>query len=152
MATFKIFACYQALGVTIQHGSATSIDDALPQLAQRSCDQAPTVRACLSLTIANWLLDLYDRYRTGFSSQTCLLIFLRYSYHHKLIPLLLIFFFDEVEDISKSTIQLWDKVSCKISVNLEDFGCHKSIKQRMLNFHLNLCMHKNHELLKTGDL
>ena len=37
-------------------------------------------------------------------------IFFRYSYHHKLVPLLLIFFFDEVEDISKSTIQHWDKV------------------------------------------
>ena len=37
-------------------------------------------------------------------------IFFRYSYHHKLVPLLLIFFFDEVEDISKSAIQDWDKV------------------------------------------
>ena len=46
--------------------------------------------------------------------------FYRYSYHHKLIPLLLISFFDEVEDISKSTIQLWDKVVCeKMHHNLD---------------------------------
>ncbi|XP_065919012.1 dynein axonemal assembly factor 5-like isoform X2 [Dysidea avara] len=90
-------ACIKALGVAIQHGSATSIDDALPQLAQRLCDQAPSVRASLSVTIGNWLLDLYDRY----------------SYHHKLVPLLLTFFYDEVEEISKSSIEHWDKIGAK---------------------------------------
>ena len=37
-------------------------------------------------------------------------ILYRYSYHHKLLPLLLTGVGDEVEEVKKNTLALWDKV------------------------------------------
>ena len=51
----------QAFGTTVRYGSATPITDALPVLAQRACDSAPSVRSCLIDITGEWLLDLPDR-------------------------------------------------------------------------------------------
>ena len=37
-------------------------------------------------------------------------ILCRYSYHHKLLPLLLTGAGDEVEEVKRNTLTLWDKV------------------------------------------
>lgn len=52
----------QALGSTIHYGPATTIDDALPFLAQRVSDPIPSVRSCLVDVLADWLLNQPDRY------------------------------------------------------------------------------------------
>lgn len=90
-------ACVKTFGAVVQYGSATPINDALPVLAQRSCDPTPSVRMCTVNVIGQWLLDLPDRY----------------SYHHKLIPLLITGINDEVLDIKTIAWQIWEKVGLK---------------------------------------
>ena len=60
---FKTHAFFivQAFGTIVQFGSATPINDALPSLAQRTCDSNPSVRLCLVSVVGSWLLDLPDR-------------------------------------------------------------------------------------------
>ena len=63
-------------------------------LAQRLFDHAPTVRAAVTTVVGNWLLDLMDRY----------------SFHHKLIPLLLTSLTDEVVYIQTEAEALWHDI------------------------------------------
>ena len=126
---------YQALGCTVRKGSATAIDDAMAPLAARVSDSTPSVRSCLVDVLGDWLLHQPDRYNSkppsppdtvaqplplaplSFSpslspslSMFSLPPSLRYSYHHKLIPLLLICTSDEVPDITRKAYNLWEKV------------------------------------------
>ena len=96
--------CLKALGVAIQCGLPNPLNDALPILAQRACDPIPSVRSCLAEVVGGWLLDMVDRY----------------SYHHKLIPLLLTCMTDELPDIRSQTHALWEKVGQKYEQENED--------------------------------
>jgi dynein assembly factor 5 len=97
-------AAIKALGCAVRKGSATAIDDALSPLAQRVSDSTPSVRSCLVDMLADWLLHQPDRY----------------SYHHKLIPLLLICMSDEVPDISNKAHILWEKIGAQFENENED--------------------------------
>ena len=56
--------------------------------------QTPSVRKAVTRVVGGWLLDLPDRY----------------SYHHKLIPLLITSLSDEQADIKELADELWHDV------------------------------------------
>lgn len=70
------------------------MDDVVSHLAQRTFDQAPAVRAAVTKVVGHWLLDLMDRY----------------SFQHKLIPLLLSSLTDEVLEIRTEADGLWHDI------------------------------------------
>uniref|UniRef100_A0A803VEZ2 Dynein axonemal assembly factor 5 n=2 Tax=Ficedula albicollis TaxID=59894 RepID=A0A803VEZ2_FICAL len=84
----------QATGAVIQFGNAKSVDDVLSHLAQRLFDEIPKVRHAVTTVIGEWLLHLRDRY----------------SYFHKLIPLLLGSFTDEIPENTKLAQTYWEKI------------------------------------------
>jgi len=81
-------------GDVLQYGNGKSVDDVVSHLAQRLFDQTPTVRAAVVHVAGSWLLDLADRY----------------SFHHKLMPLLLTGVTDEMPDIRSQAEALWHDV------------------------------------------
>ncbi|NXX04872.1 DAAF5 factor, partial [Larus smithsonianus] len=84
----------QATGAVIQFGNGKSVDDVLSHLAQRLFDEIPKVRHAVTTVIGEWLLHLRDRY----------------SYFHKLIPLLLGSFSDEIPENVKLAWTYWEKI------------------------------------------
>ncbi|NXF29577.1 DAAF5 factor, partial [Nyctibius bracteatus] len=84
----------QATGAVIQFGNGKSVDDVLSHLAQRLFDEIPKVRHAVTTVIGEWLLHLRDRY----------------SYFHKLIPLLLGSFTDEIPENTKLAWSYWEKI------------------------------------------
>jgi len=88
-------------GDVILYGSGKLVDDVVSHLAQRMFDQTPAVRAAVTQVVGMWLLDLCDRY----------------SFHHKLIPLLLTSVTDEMPDIRSQAESLWHDVGlCSCTV------------------------------------
>ncbi|NXU84086.1 DAAF5 factor, partial [Xiphorhynchus elegans] len=84
----------QATGTVIQFGNGKSVDDVLSHLAQRLFDEIPKVRHAVTTVIGEWLLRLRDRY----------------SYFHKLIPLLLGSFSDEIPENTELAWTYWEKI------------------------------------------
>ncbi|NXN93371.1 DAAF5 factor, partial [Rhinopomastus cyanomelas] len=84
----------QATGAVIQFGNGKSVDDVLSHLAQRLFDEIPKVRHAVTAVVGEWLLHLRDRY----------------SYFHKLIPLLLGSFSDEIPENTKLAWTYWEKI------------------------------------------
>lgn len=58
---FVLYGFTQALGSTVRYGSPNPLNDALPLLAKRACDNTPSIRSCLVDVVGNWLLELPDR-------------------------------------------------------------------------------------------
>ncbi|XP_066496740.1 dynein axonemal assembly factor 5 [Tiliqua scincoides] len=87
-------AVIQATGAVIQFGNAKSLDDVLSHLAQRCFDDIPQVREAVISVIGEWLLHLRDRY----------------SFFHKLIPLLLSGLSDEIHENKELALSYWKKV------------------------------------------
>jgi len=83
-----------SVGSVVQYGNGKLVDDVVSHLAQRMFDPSPAVRAAVTGVVGQWLLDLYDRY----------------SYHHKLIPLLLTSCADEMPEIRSQAEALWHDV------------------------------------------
>jgi hypothetical protein len=81
-------------GTVLQYGNGKSVDDVVSHLAQRLFDQAPIVRKAVTAVVGNWLLDLPDRY----------------SFWHKLIPLLLTSMSDELPEIQQLADALWHDI------------------------------------------
>ncbi|RNA08753.1 dynein assembly factor axonemal-like, partial [Brachionus plicatilis] len=81
----------------VMYGNNKSVSDVVPHLAQRLFDQANIVRVAVIKLVGTWLLDLPDRY----------------SFHYKLIPLLLTGFIDESPEIKELTESLWWDVGIK---------------------------------------
>ncbi|XP_008282012.1 HEAT repeat-containing protein 2 [Stegastes partitus] len=84
----------EATGAVIQHGSGKNVDDVLSHLAQRLFDDSPQVRKAVTAVVGDWLLHMRDRY----------------SYFHKLIPLLLSNINDEIPEIRLLAADLWRQV------------------------------------------
>ena len=82
------------IGDVIQYGNGKNVDTVVSHLAQRLFDQAPTVRKAVVKIVGYWLLDLPDRY----------------SYHYKLMPLLLTGYSDEQPEIQELADTLWNDV------------------------------------------
>ncbi|XP_031420649.1 dynein axonemal assembly factor 5 isoform X2 [Clupea harengus] len=97
-------AVIEATGAVIQHGTGKNVDDVLSHLAQRLFDNSPQVRKAVTLVVGDWLLNLRDRY----------------SYFHKLIPLLLSSYHDEIPEISQMTADLWRQVGAQWERENED--------------------------------
>ncbi|KAK2189217.1 hypothetical protein NP493_113g03034 [Ridgeia piscesae] len=87
----------KTIGDVIQYGNGKSVDDVVSHLAQRLFDTSPMVRAGVIQVVGQWLLDLPDRY----------------SFHYKLIPLLLSGITDEVAEIRAQADALWNDVGVK---------------------------------------
>lgn len=62
-----------SVGAVIRYGNNKSVNDVCGPLAERLFDQHHAVRAAVASVVGMWLLELPDRY----------------SYFHKLIPLML---------------------------------------------------------------
>ncbi|XP_042361506.1 dynein axonemal assembly factor 5-like [Plectropomus leopardus] len=84
----------EATGAVIQHGTGKNVDDVLSHLAQRLFDDSPQVRKAVTAVVGDWLLHMRDRY----------------SYFHKLIPLLLSGINDEIPEIRHLAADLWKQV------------------------------------------
>ncbi|OCT61558.1 dynein assembly factor 5, axonemal-like [Xenopus laevis] len=87
-------AVIQTTGTVIQNGNGKSVDDVLSHLAQRLFDDSVQVRQAVTVIVGDWLLKLQDRY----------------SYFHKLIPLLLSSTTDEIPEIRKLAVDYWEKI------------------------------------------
>uniref|UniRef100_A0A8C3TCU0 Dynein axonemal assembly factor 5 n=1 Tax=Chelydra serpentina TaxID=8475 RepID=A0A8C3TCU0_CHESE len=87
-------AVIQATGTVIQFGNGKSVDDVLSHLAQRLFDEIPQVRQAVTSVVGEWLLHLRDRY----------------SYFHKLIPLLLSTFTDEMPENKQLAESYWKRI------------------------------------------
>ncbi|XP_037669977.1 dynein assembly factor 5, axonemal [Choloepus didactylus] len=87
-------AVVEATGTVIQFGNGKSVDDVLSHFAQRLFDDVPQVRRAVTSVVGGWLLDLRDRY----------------SFFHKLIPLLLSSLDDEIPETAELASSLWEKV------------------------------------------
>ena len=94
----------RALADVIQFGNNKSVEDVVPHLAQRLFDQAPVVRKAVIQLSGEWLLDLPDRY----------------SFFHRLIPILLTGFSDEVDEIKNLAMQYWLEVGQKYAKENEN--------------------------------
>ncbi|XP_042777133.1 dynein axonemal assembly factor 5 [Panthera leo] len=97
-------AVIEATGSVIQFGSGKSVDDVLPHFAQRLFDDVPQVRQAVTCVVGGWLLDLRDRY----------------SFFHKLIPLLLSSLEDDIPEIALAAASLWEKVGLQWQRENED--------------------------------
>ncbi|KAE8579491.1 hypothetical protein XENTR_v10024068 [Xenopus tropicalis] len=87
-------AVIQTTGTVIQFGSGKSVDDVMSHLAQRLFDDSIQVRQAVTVVVGDWLLQLRDRY----------------SFYHKLIPLLLSSTTDEIPEIRKLALDYWEKI------------------------------------------
>jgi len=94
----------------VMYGNNKSVNDVLSHLAQRLFDQAPIVRIAVIKLVGTWLLDLPDRY----------------SFFHKLIPLLLTGFVDETTEVKELTEALWWDIGIKYEKENDEELKHKS--------------------------
>ncbi|KAM4598331.1 dynein axonemal assembly factor 5 [Polymixia lowei] len=94
----------EATGAVIQHGTGKTVDDVLSHLAQRLFDDSPQVRKAVTLVVGDWLLHMRDRY----------------SYFHKLLPLLLSCINDEIPEIRLLAADLWRQTGAQWEKENED--------------------------------
>ncbi|KAK5604464.1 hypothetical protein CRENBAI_016983 [Crenichthys baileyi] len=94
----------EATGAVIQHGSGKNLDDVISHLAQRLFDDSPQVRKAVTAVVGDWLLNMRDRY----------------SYFHKLIPLLLSSVSDEIPEIRVLAADLWRQAGLQWEKENED--------------------------------
>uniref|UniRef100_UPI0037E7320A dynein axonemal assembly factor 5-like n=1 Tax=Semicossyphus pulcher TaxID=241346 RepID=UPI0037E7320A len=87
----------EATGAVIQHSSGKNVDEVISHLAQRLFDDSPQVRKAVTVVVGDWLLRMRDRY----------------SYFHKLIPLLLSSISDEIPEIRLLAADLWKQVGAQ---------------------------------------
>lgn len=81
-------------GQVLLYGNNKNVDDVVSHLAQRLFDHSPSVREAVTRLAGMWLLELPDRY----------------SFWHKLMPLLLTSLTDELPSIQDEAASLWHDV------------------------------------------
>lgn len=92
---FKVrVASVIATGEIVMHSTYKALDEVVGPLAERLFDQIPVVRQTVARVAAKWLLEYKDRY----------------SFFHKILPLLLTGLNDEVEETRVEAANLWVKV------------------------------------------
>ncbi|XP_060748119.1 dynein axonemal assembly factor 5-like [Tachysurus vachellii] len=97
-------AIIEATGTVVRYGTVKTMDDVLSHMAQRLFDHSPQVRKAVTLVVGDWLLNFRDRY----------------SYFHKLLPLLLSSHSDEIPEIKALAIDLWRQVGTQWEKENED--------------------------------
>ncbi|XP_071953209.1 dynein axonemal assembly factor 5-like [Antedon mediterranea] len=96
--------CIITIGDVLQFGSHKPMENVISHLTQRLFDHAPSVRLAITEIVGWWLLEFVDRY----------------SFHHKLIPILLTSQSDELPDINQKAYKLWDEVGAKYEEENEE--------------------------------
>lgn len=92
---FKVrVASINAIGEIIMHSSYKGLEEVVGPMAERLFDQISVVRRAVAQVAARWLLEYRDRY----------------SFFHKILPLLLTGLNDEVEETRVEAAFLWEKV------------------------------------------
>ncbi|XP_065191202.1 dynein axonemal assembly factor 5-like [Sycon ciliatum] len=86
-----------AMCTTILHGPVKCIEDSLSPFGQKAFDQTPAVRIALLECVARILREYVDRY----------------SFHHRLLPLLVSGLTDEVDEIKQRAQQLYLQVGAQ---------------------------------------
>eukprot|EP01147_Barroeca_monosierra_P003460 gene3460-6095_t len=86
--------CIRAIGAVVLNGSSKMLEEFYTFMAQRTMDHNPTVRKSVYVIAARWLLNYKERY----------------SYWHKIIPILLIGETDEVSELSNFVHEEFIKV------------------------------------------
>lgn len=84
----------EACGEIIMHGSHKALESTVGPLAERLFDQIPQVRQAVIKVSAKLLMDYRDRY----------------SYFHKILPLILTGLCDEIPETRNLAEELWAKV------------------------------------------
>ncbi|XP_054278920.1 dynein axonemal assembly factor 5-like [Macrosteles quadrilineatus] len=84
----------KAIGAVVRWGNNKSLNDVCGPLAERLFDQHHAARAAVADVVGTWLLELPDRY----------------SYFHKLIPLMLTSLSEEITEQRSKAEELWSKV------------------------------------------
>ncbi|XP_060757414.1 dynein axonemal assembly factor 5-like isoform X3 [Neoarius graeffei] len=97
-------AIIEATGAVVLYGTVKTMDDVLSHVAQRLFDNSPQVRKAVTLVAGDWLLNFRDRY----------------SYFHKLIPLLLSSLNDDFPEIKVLALELWRHVGTQWEKENED--------------------------------
>eukprot|EP00795_Rhopilema_esculentum_P010870 gene10870-19690_t len=106
--------CLQTIGVVIKGTSGKEVDNVISHIAQRTFDHSPPVRMMVTNIIGDWLLNLRDRY----------------SFFHKLLPLLLTGLSDEMTDIKAKSKDLFDQAGQQYEAENEN-----DLKEK-LDFHV----------------
>ncbi|XP_033097480.1 dynein assembly factor 5, axonemal-like [Anneissia japonica] len=96
--------CIITIGDVLQFGSHKPMENVISHLTQRLFDHSPQVRLAVTQVVGWWLMEFVDRY----------------SFHHKLIPILLTSQSDELPDISQKAYELWDEVGAKYEKENEE--------------------------------
>nr|CAD7588228.1 unnamed protein product [Timema genevievae] len=81
-------------GDVVCHGNNKSVDPVMGPLGERMFDQVPGVRQAITRVVAAWLMKLPDRY----------------SYFHRLLPLILTSLCDEMPDLASEAWELWQNI------------------------------------------
>ncbi|XP_058270319.1 dynein axonemal assembly factor 5-like [Hemibagrus wyckioides] len=97
-------AIIEATGAVVLFGTVKTMDDVLSHMAQRLFDHSPQVRKAVTLVAGDWLLNFKDRY----------------SYFHKLLPLLLSSHSDDLPEIKALACELWWQVGAQWEKENED--------------------------------
>ncbi|XP_018366701.1 PREDICTED: dynein assembly factor 5, axonemal [Trachymyrmex cornetzi] len=85
-------AAVEAIGDVIQYGNSKSMEEVATPLAQRLFDQSGIVRKAVIEVSGHWLIELPDRY----------------SWWHRLLPLIMTGFHDELAEIRVKAAEMWD--------------------------------------------
>ncbi|XP_046661337.1 dynein axonemal assembly factor 5 [Homalodisca vitripennis] len=93
-----------SIGAVVRYGNNKSVSDVCGPLAERLFDQHHAVRMAVARVVGLWLLELHDRY----------------SYFHKLIPLMLTSLTEEIPEHRKEVEELWDKVGKQFLIENEN--------------------------------
>nr|CAD7428966.1 unnamed protein product [Timema monikensis] len=83
-----------SIGDVVCHGNNKSVDPVMGPLGERMFDQVPGVRQVIMRVVAAWLTKLPDRY----------------SYFHRLLPLILTSLCDEMPDLGAEAWELWQNI------------------------------------------
>ncbi|EUB59538.1 HEAT repeat-containing protein 2 [Echinococcus granulosus] len=97
-------ATVEAIGVVFEYCNGKFVDYTIAPLTQRLFDPSIAVRKAVIQVVGEWLLNLMDRY----------------SYHSKLVPLILSGYIDECEEIRDEATALWDDVGLKFQKENEE--------------------------------
>nr|XP_023027609.1 dynein assembly factor 5, axonemal [Leptinotarsa decemlineata] len=84
----------KAIGEIVMHCDHNGLNEVVGPLAERLFDQIPIVRQTVGQVAARWLLEYRDRY----------------SFFHKILPLLLTGLNDEVVETRNEAAELWEQV------------------------------------------
>ncbi|VDO05084.1 unnamed protein product [Rodentolepis nana] len=98
------FATVEAIGVVFMHCNGKFVDITITPLTQRLFDPSISVRKAVVQVTGEWLLNLPDRY----------------SYHTKLIPLILSGLIDECNEIREEAMAIWHDIGLKFQKENEN--------------------------------